>query len=301
MDLIRRKNEVMLLAPTGVAASNIGGNTYHSALGISIAKKQKPSVSSRVKALWSSKTIAIVDEVSMMDLSMLHTINNQCKIVKSLDRSSPDLFGGLPIVIFMGDFFQFPPIKGQPLWKDPRDGNDEDSDGQMIWHRFKDVIILDQQMRQAQDPAFRSLLGRARAGALTHEDVAFLNTKVVTDLSRPELQGAVSVVKPNALRHHINRIRLEDFARSISQRVYMFPAQHSRVASPLRMKDLLQYADDGAKAPFPGLFLYTPGMPAAILANICTPMGQVNGARGIASGIVTDPTGMCSRSRLFDI
>jgi hypothetical protein len=119
MGLVRRKNEVILLAPTGAAASNIGGNTCHTALGISIAKKQKPSVSGRVKDLWSRKTIAIVDEVSMVDLSMLHTINNQCKIAKSLDRSSPDLFGGLPIVIFMGDFFQFPPINGPPLWKDP--------------------------------------------------------------------------------------------------------------------------------------------------------------------------------------
>jgi len=66
------------------------------------------------------------------------------------------------------------------------------------------------------------------------------------------------------------------------------------------MEDLLQHADDGAKAPFPGLFFYTPGMPAAMLANICTLMGQVNGARGTVSGIVVDPTGTSSRSRLFD-
>ena len=291
MDLIRRRNEVILLAPTGAAADNIGGSTIHTALGMSIAKKQKPSVSPRVKNLWSNKTIMIVDEISMVDLSMLHTINNQCKIAKSLNRGSPDLFGGLPVVIFMGDFFQFPPINGPPLWKDPRHGNDGDSDGQMIWHRFKEVIILDQQMRQAQDPAFRSLLGRARAGALTNEDLDLLNSKVVTDLSSPELEGAICVVRSNALRHNINRLRLEDFARSRSQRVYVFPAQHSRVASALHLEDVLRQADDGAKAPFPGLFLYTPGMPAAILANTCTPMGQVNGARGTASGIVVDPTG----------
>jgi hypothetical protein len=35
----------------------------------------------------------MIDEVSMIDLSMLSTINNQCKIARSLDRSSPDLFG----------------------------------------------------------------------------------------------------------------------------------------------------------------------------------------------------------------
>ena len=52
----------------------------------------------------------IIDEISMTDLSMLS------KIAKSLDRNSPDLFGGLPTVIFMGDFYQFPPVRGPALW-----------------------------------------------------------------------------------------------------------------------------------------------------------------------------------------
>src|SRR5436305_13912462 len=120
------------MAPTGAAADNICGNTYHSALGISLAKKQKLSVSSRIMRLWAKKMIMIIDEVSMMDLSMLSTINNQCKIAKSLDRNSPDLFGGLPVVIFIGDFYQFPPVREPALWKEPREGNDEDVNGQMI-------------------------------------------------------------------------------------------------------------------------------------------------------------------------
>jgi len=55
--------------------------------------------------------------------------------------------------------------------------------------------------------------------------------------------------------------------------------------------DLLQLPDQGAKVPFPGLFLYTLDMPTVILTNICTALGQVNGARGTAVGIVVDPTG----------
>ena len=115
MDLIFRKDEVILMAPTGSAADNIGGNTYHTALGISIGKTQKMTVGSRVRKLWSRKTIMIIDEVSMMDLGMLSTINSQCKIVRPLERSSPELFGGLPIVILMGDFHQFPPVRGPAL------------------------------------------------------------------------------------------------------------------------------------------------------------------------------------------
>ena len=56
MDLIRRKAEVILMGTTGVAADVIGGNTYHTSLGISICKAQK-SVLARIRNLWAKKTL----------------------------------------------------------------------------------------------------------------------------------------------------------------------------------------------------------------------------------------------------
>ena len=149
-------------------------------------------------------------------------------------------------------------------------------------------------MRQAQDPAFRELLRRARAAALTKDDLALLNSKVVTSLVTPELKGATTIVKLNTLRHHINHIQMEHFARSRSQQIFIFPAQHNRLPSmsSIHMEDLLQQHDKGSKIPFQGLFFYTPDMPAVILSNICTLLGHVNGTCGIASGIVVDPTSM---------
>ncbi|GFF24605.1 hypothetical protein IFM58399_00725 [Aspergillus lentulus] len=240
MKLIGRKDEVVLMALTGAA----------SLLSAAILRR-----------LWFRKTIMIVDEVSMMDLRMISVIDNQCKIVKALDRSSPDLFGGLPVVIFI------------------------------------EVIILDEQMRHAEeDTAFRDLLSRARAGTLTETDRSFLNSKTVTTLVSPQLEGVTTVVKLNSPRHQVNRVRLTEFARTRWQNIYIFPAPHKRTKSTastnlrLHADDLLQQPDQGTKIPFPGLFLYTRNMPAVILTNICTPLGLVNGATGIAIGIVVDPT-----------
>ena len=96
---------------------------------------------------------------------------------------------------------------------------------------------------------------------------------------------------------------MEHFARIRSQKIYVFPALHDRVKSTglsrLCAEDLLQQADQGTTVPFPGLFLYTPEMPTILLTNICTALGQVNGARGLAAGIVVDPTGMSFNCGLF--
>ncbi|OKP10333.1 ATP-dependent DNA helicase PIF1 [Penicillium subrubescens] len=186
-----------------------------------------------------------VDEVSMMDLTMISVIDNHCKIARYLARSSTDLFGGLPVVIFIGDFFQFPPVRGPALWREPRRGSGEDENGRILWHQFKQVILVDEQMRQSEDAPFHDLLSRARTGTLTEADRTFLNSKTITSLIGPQLDDATTVVKLNSLRHQVNRVRIEQFARTRSQNVFIFPALHTRTKSTgpinlrLRADDLL--------------------------------------------------------------
>jgi hypothetical protein len=105
MDLIYCKHEVILIALTGAAADQIGGNTCHTSLGISLNQSQQARMGTQIRKLWSQKTIMIIDEVSMMDLGILSVINNHYKTAQSLDKTSTDFFGGMPMVILMGDFF----------------------------------------------------------------------------------------------------------------------------------------------------------------------------------------------------
>ena len=133
-----------------------------------------------------------------------------------------------------------------------------------------------------------------------------LNSKVITSLFTQELEDATSIVTKNTLRHHLNRLQMEHFARSRGQRIYIFPALHSRTKSTslsmVHAEELLRLPDKGADIPFPGLFFYTPQMATMVLTNSCTPLGLVNGARGIATGVVVDPTGtffQLIRCRLF--
>jgi hypothetical protein len=144
-------------------------------------------------------------------------------------QTSPEFFGALPTVVFLGDFFQFPPVKGIPLWKQPSQKDSKESFAYHLWRQFKDVVILDEQMRQSKDVAFREFLSRARFGAFTEQDLAFLNSKVITSLVDPKLDGVPVIVKRNRLRHLINLIRilLLHFAKSRGQKIYIFPALHT--------------------------------------------------------------------------
>jgi hypothetical protein len=236
----------------------------------------------------------IIDEVSMIDLSALSIINTHSKVARSLDRSSPDLFGGLPVVILMGDFYQFPPVQGQALWKAPT--NDTEQDGKLIWNQFQRVIILHEQMRQTEDIPFRDLLGRARSGNLTPDDLLTLNSKAITSLADRILENVTAIVKLNSLRHVINCLQIESFARARHQKIFVFPA-HTRTRSStptalqLRADDLLGLPDQGTKIPFPGFILYTLSTPTMVLTNICTSACLVNGAIGQAVGVSVDPEG----------
>ena len=235
----------------------------------------------------------IIDEISMVSSKLMDSIDKQCKIMKNLDSNSTAVFGGLHVVIVLGDFHQFPPIQAKALWQ-KQTSHDEER-GQQLWHMFKDVVLLDEQMRQQHDAAYHNLLKHARNATITQTDVDLLNTRVVTQLeSRPDRINTC-VVRTNKLRHLINRLQIENFARSRGQKIFIFPARHTRWKKAKGTHnpdvDKLLEVQDSSDVKGPGLLIYTQNMPTAVLSNISTRLGIVNGAYGRAIGVVPDPDG----------
>jgi hypothetical protein len=294
MELLEREKEVLVMAPTGNAAKNVRGSTIHTGLDVAVQGYRKRGVSSRVRSLWTNKTMLIIDEISMVSSKLMDTIDKQCKVMKNLNSNSTALFGGLHVVIVLGDFHQFPPVQAKALWQ-KQESNDEVR-GQQLWHMFKEVVLLDEQMRQQHDTTYHQLLQRARNATITQADVDLLNTRVVTQLeSRPDRINTC-IVQTNKLRHLINRLQIERFARSQGQKIFIFPARHTRWKKAKGTRnvevDRLLEVQDGSNVKGPGLLMYTPTMPAAVLSNISTRLGIVNGAQGRAIGVVPDPDGM---------
>jgi DNA replication protein DnaC len=97
----------IVVAPTGVAALNIGGSTINSAfrIGFDTFPVIQESNDPRFKKLLKKLELLIIDEISMVRAPMLDAISETLKLY----RNSEEPFGGIH-VLACGDLFQLPPV-----------------------------------------------------------------------------------------------------------------------------------------------------------------------------------------------
>ena len=108
----RHPGGVAVTAPTGIAASHVGGTTIHSWAGIGLGKGSLDTLRSKVMgnaaacARWTRATVLLLDEASMLDSNLLDALD---AIGRAVRGDAGRAFGGLQLV-FCGDFFQLPPV-----------------------------------------------------------------------------------------------------------------------------------------------------------------------------------------------
>jgi len=115
-----------IVAPTGIAASHLKGQTIHSffALGIRDTIVDNGYVEfllekSYLKSRFSKLKVLIIDEISMVSPEIFGSMD---KVLRAF-KNSPEPFGGVQVVI-SGDFFQLPPVSREPkekrfAWQSP--------------------------------------------------------------------------------------------------------------------------------------------------------------------------------------
>ena len=105
------EKNIVVLAPTGVAALNVEGQTIHSfcAFGpditLSKVKKLNPT-SAKFKVLQKLSTV-VIDEISMVRADLLDCVD---KFLRINGPAGNLPFGGLQMV-FIGDLYQLPPVE----------------------------------------------------------------------------------------------------------------------------------------------------------------------------------------------
>ncbi|MEO6078034.1 MAG: AAA family ATPase [Candidatus Andersenbacteria bacterium] len=163
---------VAITASTGIAATHLGGMTIHSWSGIGITKKitdydaDRIASTERIVKRMKKVRVLVIDEISMLDADTLTSIDKVCKAV--FGRS--DAFGGLQ-VIFVGDFFQLPPVYRAG------EAPAEFAFLSSAWAGAQPIsCYITEQHRQA-DAEFLELLGALRADVITPAHRALLDER----------------------------------------------------------------------------------------------------------------------------
>jgi len=101
------KKKVVILAPTGVSAVNIGGQTIHSffKFGINVSPVSIKKATGST-AIYKNLDSIIIDEISMVRADLLDCVDMFMRL-NGKNKNLP--FGGVQIIA-VGDLFQLPPV-----------------------------------------------------------------------------------------------------------------------------------------------------------------------------------------------
>jgi tetratricopeptide (TPR) repeat protein len=201
----------LVLAPTGIAALNVGGQTMHSCFGFPleiIGPTTHMEVSLAKRRVLENTDTIIIDEASMVRADM---VDGMDRFLRSLTYSHLP-FGGKQVV-FVGDLFQLPPVYKQGT-ADEDMLRDLYGNGTPYFYKAYALKRMNlpkiefQKVYRQQDEPFLSILNRMRLGNNTQEDFEYLNERVSNDDKVGDY--SVTLTAYNKIAENINNMRLDE-------------------------------------------------------------------------------------------
>jgi len=193
--------EPAITASTGIAATHIGGMTVHSWSGIGIQKKfssadiEMIAGRKRIASRIAKTRVLIVDEISMLDARSLNAVEAVCRAVKQ--NSLP--WGGMQAV-FVGDFFQLPPIAAEG------EGLPEFSFRASSFTSADPAVCYLSEQYRHEDGAFISMLSSIRRGVIDDKIHSLLRERSALDT------GSRDVVRLYSHNADVDRVNTERLA-----------------------------------------------------------------------------------------
>ena len=208
LGLLRRttRRRLAVLAPTGVAALNVRGQTLHSFFSWPGKLLRREDVKrSRKRGLYERLETLVIDEVSMVRADLLDRVDEFLR----LNRDRPaEPFGGVQLVL-VGDLFQLPPVVASPGERSLFEGEHAQYPSPHffdahVWREADlEMIELNRVFRQAAR-RFVRLLDAVREGHFDEDDLVDLNTRAVTEAAYGP-GPAITLTATNRLADVINQ------------------------------------------------------------------------------------------------
>ena len=212
------KKNTAVLAPTGVAAIRVKGQTIHSFFGFPPKVIQTRHIKKvrQIELLQNLETL-IIDEISMVRADVFDAIDYSLRVHR---KKLTQPFGGVQVIVF-GDLFQLPPVINM----------DESSlleriypNGQFFFHsnifqdaQFKTLEL--QSIYRQTDDHFIYLLNAVRDGSITNSQIDNLNDSLVDNFEMDE--GKIILTTTNARASGIN----QNYLKQLSSEEFSYRAQ----------------------------------------------------------------------------
>ena len=208
---------VAVLAPTGVAAINVGGQTIHSFFRLPpvtpIPEDKLRPYANRAQ-MYACLDAIVIDEVSMINAEIMNAID---QILRFATRTNIP-FGGKQMLLF-GDLYQLPPIANPQVRR-----YFDDRYGGIFFFNAPGIKSCGIEFREMQhvfrqkDPVFIDILNGVRDGSITDEKLALLNERA--NASADEDMAVIIAPTKDAVSR-INEQMLQD----IPERMFTYEAE----------------------------------------------------------------------------
>jgi len=195
------EKQLVIAAPTGVAALNVGGQTIHSLfrLPIGVIADHEIAQSAEVRKLLNTIDTLVIDEVSMVNADLMDAMD---RALRQARQRASEPFGGVQVVLF-GDPYQLAPVPGDA---DER-AYFADTYRSMwffdakVWREADLKIFELTEIHRQHENDFKAMLNAVRHGRVTKEIADRLNE---TGARPAPADGTITLATRNDTVNRIN-------------------------------------------------------------------------------------------------
>ena len=221
--LFGKNDAIQVITPTGNSAYLVEGSTAHSFLGIPTGARScneltvpSGSVLEKIQSRCENLKVLVGDERSMFGRITMGWMEQHTRYAINRGANADKLWGGIPVVVLMGDDVQLPPVCDTPVYIQ-HSRSAPSNHGRLVWTSFDSAVELTEIVRQTEsEQQLRDVLMSMRSYTTTPQQVRWLqkfqwhNLRIShgTDLLRRMDEQGLYVFPTHRLEWERNKAKL---------------------------------------------------------------------------------------------